>query len=361
MRISETSGRWTMKFSSINYAAGMFVLVTTIPAHAETLGDAVAREAKVGPGQSGDKLDSRMPPPQVDVNGVTSLPGLVYATYEGYRPLELDLYLPPAEARSKTPRPLIIFVHGGRFSMGHRRRNGAFENWPELLASIAKQGYATASVSYRLSGEAGFPAPIQDIKAAIRWLRLHAEQYDIDPSRIAIWGASAGGALAALAGTSCGVAELAPPDADLNGEPGADALSTSDCVQAAVAWYGVFDHAAMTADSPLQGPESYSDYLVCGGDIRCTPDKLAFPSAVTYVDKSDPPFLIMHGTDDTILPIEQSRIFREKLQAAGVENSMVTIDGVGHSWIAKASAVTEEASKRAIRTSLNFIESIFTR
>jgi acetyl esterase/lipase len=166
---------------------------------------------------------------------------------------------------------------------GHTRQSGAFSNWPDVLSSLAARGYVVASVEYRLSGEAPFPAAEQDVKAAIRWLRAHAATYGIDKSRGLIWGASAGGQLAALAATSCGVAALEPPAApaaltapaasatagassepparpspaaaDGKPAPSGAVPDESDCVQAAVTWYGVFDFGTLGAEGPAQrGP-----------------------------------------------------------------------------------------------------------
>src|SRR2546421_1648971 len=182
--------------------------------------------------------------------GVVGLPDLVYSTIAGFRPLRLDLYLPPA-GRSAAPRPFVVYVHGGGWLNGHTRQSGAFQNWPNVLASLAARGYVVASVEYRLSGEARFPAAVQDLRAAIRWLRSQASTYGIDRNRGLLWGASAGGQLAALAATSCGVAALeppvaAPPTAEPGGATGSRAAATplpggADCVQRAVTRYGIFD------------------------------------------------------------------------------------------------------------------------
>ena len=156
---------------------------------------------------------------------------------EGFRPLTLDLYLPASQVRGGAP--VIIYVHGGGWTSGHTRHSGAFENWPGVLASLAGRGYVVASLNYRLSGEAPSPAAAQDVKSAVRWLRGNATRFGVDKRRIGISGGSAGGQLAALAGTSCGVAALEPPVADEK------APLESDCVQAVVAWYGVFDVAPL--------------------------------------------------------------------------------------------------------------------
>jgi acetyl esterase/lipase len=152
--------------------------------------------------------------PQAKVSfpgGVTGLPDLTYTTAGGYRRLKLDLYLPPGPTTGA--RPVIVYMHGGGWSGGTPRTTGAFENWPEVLASFAARGYVVASIHYRLSGEAPYPAAIQDAKAAVRWLRTNATTYGIDTNRFVSWGVSAGGQLAGLLATSCNVAELEPPAA----------------------------------------------------------------------------------------------------------------------------------------------------
>ena len=123
--------------------------------------------------------------------GVVGLADVTYAVIPGFRPLRLDLYLAPGATNK--PHPLVIFVHGGGWQSGHTRHSGAFADWPGVLASLAAKGYVVASVEYRLSGEARFPAAIQDVKSAIRYLRVHSSEYGIDPARAVIWGGSAAG------------------------------------------------------------------------------------------------------------------------------------------------------------------------
>src|SRR5262249_9050606 len=155
-------------------------------------------------------LEDRFPQHSVAFGpDVESLPDLVYASQPGFRPLRLDLYR-PRKGGDAAGRPLVVFVHGGGWQAGHTRHSGAFGNWPGVLAMLASKGYVVASVEYRLSGEARFPAAIQDVKTSIRWLRSKSAQFGIDPARVIVWGGSAGGHLAALAATSCKVEALAP-------------------------------------------------------------------------------------------------------------------------------------------------------
>jgi acetyl esterase/lipase len=151
------------------------------------------------------------PPPPPDLGraivfpgGVMVTPDLIYGQIDGFRPLTLDLYQIPPKPK-ETPRPAILFVHGGLWTKGDARHASGFDDLPGMLASLAAKDYVVASVNYRLAGEAHFPAAVQDVKSAVRWLRTHASEYDIDTTRVMVWGAEAGGQIASLAGTSCGV------------------------------------------------------------------------------------------------------------------------------------------------------------
>src|SRR5437868_2873965 len=133
-----------------------------------------------------------------DVNQTVAFPGgivmhrdLVYAAMDGFRPLTLDLYQAPSKPKAPPPRPLILFVHGGNWAAGDARHLAGFPDFPSTLAALAAKGYVVGSVNYRLSGEAHFPAPIQDVKSALRWLRGHAADYNIDVTRMMVWGAEA--------------------------------------------------------------------------------------------------------------------------------------------------------------------------
>src|SRR4051812_14686555 len=186
--------------------AGLAVLTL---ANGLALGDAPSTDSEPAIGAKA-VLEDRYPERRVAFpGGVTGLPDLVYSTVAGFRPLTLDLYLPPESVSGGAP--VIIYVHGGGWTSGHTRHSGAFENWPGVLASLAGRGYVVASLSYRLSGEAPSPAAEQDVKSAVRWLRGNAARFGVDKRHIGIWGGSAGGQLAALAGTSCGVPALEPP------------------------------------------------------------------------------------------------------------------------------------------------------
>jgi acetyl esterase/lipase len=342
-----------------------FGMLTTQIAFAATTQPAIAAKPV---------LDDRYPERRATFpDGVIGLADVTYSALAGYRPLTLDLYRP---ASISTARPLVIYVHGGGWQSGHTRHSGAFENWPQVLASIAARGYVVASLEYRLSGEAPFPAAIQDVKAAIRWLRTHAAEFGIDKRRAVIWGGSAGGQLAALAGTSCGVAALEPAGAGAaqRPEPGAaeanaakspaEGVGTpeSDCVQAVIAWYGIFDFATLAGPAASAGGLNANDpsatparYLGCAL-ATCGPKAIAAAGAASYLDAKDPPVLMIHGVNDRTVPILQSRAFLAALRAKGIPAELIEIPGVDHSFIGATADATRAASLQALDKSLEFID-----
>ena len=219
---------------------------------------------------------------------------------------KLDLYLP---LDRPGPYPLLILVHGGAFMGGDKRSSMLF---PSKFASEALQnGYALASLNYRLSWEALFPACVQDVKAAVRWLRAHADEYRLDPGRFAAWGDSAGGYLVAMLGTSGGVPEL-----EGAGQGNADYSSQ---VQAVIDWYGPIDFLTMDVQLAEIGlalppgeehdrPES-PESLLMGFPIQEAPEKVQEANPMTYLGRAlpPPPFLIYHGTRDHLIAVRQSQ------------------------------------------------------
>lgn len=231
----------------------------------------------------------------------------------------LDVYLPEGTG----PFPLIINIHGGGFMMGDKSN-------PALTDELLAAGYAVASINYRLSGEALFPAAVQDAKTAVRFLRAHAAEYKLNPDKFAAYGGSAGGNLAAMLGTTCGVAEL--EGAELGN------ADQSSCVQAVVDWFGPTDFLQMdtqfagtscpinhdAADSPE------SKYI--GAAIQTAPDKAKAANPITYVSADDAAFLIQHGTADCNVPPQQGKLLAEALAPAiGADKvTYMLIDGAGH-------------------------------
>lgn len=248
-------------------------------------------------------------------NGAQVIRNIEYARVDG-KTLLLDLYLPAASA---TELPVIVWVHGGGWASGDKGNGGH-------AARLTERGYAVASINYRLSWEDRFPAQIEDCKAAIRWLRANAPRYNLDSDRVGVWGSSAGGHLAALLGTSSGVQEL---EGNLGNQ------DQSSRVQAVIDWYGPADLLKMQAESlqcsvvdhnsPLS-PET----LLLGCPMPLCPDRARRASPVTYATADDPPFLIMHGTNDCLVPPLQSRDLQEALNRVGVETTLKFIEGAGH-------------------------------
>jgi acetyl esterase/lipase len=339
-------------------AAGI-VVSTAAPVSAKpTAGQKLADAVVVNP-QIFSQGDDPYPAQRVAfAGGVTGLPNVVYQSLPRYRPMVMDLYLPPTSFHG--PRPTIVFIHGGGWAGGGKRLSGAFDNWPLVLASMALRGYVVAAVSYRFSGEAAVPGAIQDVKASIRWLRANAGKYGVDKDRIVTWGGSAGGQLAALAATSCGVADLAPPSAA--GTPrnatveqlpagAATPIAESECVQGAVTWYGIFDFTKM----PMR--ESERNYLGCG-DTPCTPEQQRRASALTYLGPTSPPMLMITGSADRLVPPEQSVDFHAAMKVLGLNSELMIIQGVDHSFIGTTPQATRDASRAALARTVDFIEQI---
>jgi acetyl esterase/lipase len=243
--------------------------------------------------------------------GARALRDLVYVT-RGAQNLEikLDIFLPPGNGA----KPLMIWIHGGACLGGSKASN------PMLF--LVENGFAVASIDYRLSGEAKFPAQIHDVKAALRFLRTNAHKYQIDPDRIAVGGDSAGGHLAVLLGVSAGVRELTDqPQSDV-----------SDRVQAVVDLYGPTDLLAMCFNSGAvdhAAPDAPESQLI-GAHMLDRPDLAKAASPTTYIDAGDPPFLILHGDRDTTVPFSQSRLLDSYLKLAGVKSTLVPVEGAGH-------------------------------
>lgn len=309
--------------------------------------------------------------PEVSVafpDGVKGKPGIVYWQPFGYRPLTLDLYLPPGP---KPPQgfPLVIYIHGGAWTGGDSRRSGTFVDFPGVLASLAAKGYVVASLEYRFSGEAKFPAPILDVKAAIRWLRRHAPEYGIDPGRLLAWGVSAGGHLASLAAVTCGVEDLEPVDVTATFARDAPIVRTdgppvSDCVQAAVIWFGIFDITKIADQARTIGALSRenSDSLEWRmlGCFKCETESMAASPAL-YVDAKTPPMLLIVGDADKVVPPQQTLDMADKLKAAGVPHDLIVLPNVDHDFIGTTPEATRENTLKALNATFAFIDKTMRR
>ena len=236
---------------------------------------------------------------------------------------KLDIYLPE---NGEGPFPVILSIHGGAFMAGDKA-DGQLNPMLEGL----KRGYAIVSVNYRMSGEILFPGNIYDIKAAIRWIRANAKTYHLNAEKIVAWGGSAGGYLAALAGTSGGVIALEDP-----GQGNADQSSR---VQVVVDWFGPIEFIQMDEQYKVSGkgnadhseansPES----KVLGKQITLIPEKVKEASPATYITADDPPFLVEHGEMDQLVPVEQSVNFAAALEEVlpGAKVKFMVLKGAHH-------------------------------
>ena len=211
------------------------------------------------------------------------------------------------------PMPVLVFIHGGAYKGGDKH-----DGW-EYLLPFAEKGYLGVSINYRFSNQAVFPAQIEDCKSAIRYLRAHADKFNLDPMRIGVWGVSAGGHLAALLGTSSGVPELE------NGPW----QEYSTKVQAVCDWYGPSDFLRMDLWSQRRNTSSPESQLF-GGLVAQKIALAKMASPLLYIDEDDPPFLIMHGTEDRIIPYEHSILLAKGLENAGVPVKFISLEGVDH-------------------------------
>jgi acetyl esterase/lipase len=251
---------------------------------------------------------------RADFQDVNILRDLVYQQ-SGGQSLRLDIYSPKTFTH---PLPVVLWIHGHRWSYGSKAQRPPF--------NLMAQGYIVVSIDYRLSGEAPFPAQIEDCKAAVRWLRANAATYQIDPDHIGAWGHSAGGHLAALLGTSGGVAELegAGGNATFSSRIQAvcDMSAPSDILQLYETVSSLNDGSGRRAKSAVE------QFL--GGSGEQIRAKAIAASPITYVSKDDAAFLIIHGENDRSIPVSQGEMFVSNLKAAGVDATLEIAKGRGH-------------------------------
>ena len=249
---------------------------------------------------------------RLDVPKIKIIKNVAYADTDNPRQ-QVDLFLPNTRT-SDTPLPVIAFVHGGGWRKGSRRSGLQF------LAPLVSTGeYLGVSIGYRLTDEATWPAQIHDCKAAIRWLRANAKTYHADPTKIIAVGTSAGGHLVAMLGTSGDVLAL-------EGQVGSS-LDNSSRVTGVIDFFGPTNLTSMGGfhNNP-DSPES----LLLGGPVPELREIAAAASPITYVTKDDPPFLMIHGSDDKLVPFDQSVQLHKSLQDVGVSARLIEIEGGGH-------------------------------
>ncbi len=239
--------------------------------------------------------------------GVSIERDIVYANHDGVD-LKLDLYCP--DPMPDETLPVVVWVHGGGWL------NGSKDNCK--ISFLAQRGFAVASIDYRLTDVAQWPGQIEDCYAAVRWLRTNAKKCGLDGDRIGAMGGSAGGHLVALMGTR---------------PAGEEEISSR--VQAVCDWYGPSDLLTMPPNNvsetrTLEQVANSNGAKLLGATVRDVPDLAKDASALYQVSKDDPPFLIIHGSEDPGVPVDQSRRLHEALREAGVESELMIVEGAGH-------------------------------
>jgi acetyl esterase/lipase len=236
---------------------------------------------------------------------------VVFAERIGFRPLSLDLHLPNG---APAALPVVLFLHGGGWRLGTRRTFVPHRSVEETFGRIVAAGFAVASADYRLSGEARFPAQLDDVLAAIAWLREHGAEHGLEGDRIVLWGESSGAHLAALAAfAASGIAGV-------------------------VDWYGPADLTALGAQLQPDDPDAFDrdpstrEAGLIGGPVAELPDEARAASPALQVTPDAPPFLILHGDADVLVPFAQSAALAEALRAQGVAVELVPVPGASHFW-----------------------------
>jgi acetyl esterase/lipase len=252
----------------------------------------------------------------MSAHAVSTLTGLEYATAEG-ESLSLDLHL-PSEPDGRVPT--LLYFHGGGWALGSRDAIP-----PERLAGLVGHGIALASASYRLAPAHTFPAQVHDVKAAVRWLRAHAEEYGLHPDAIGAGGASAGGHLASMLGVTAG-------DPDLEGTLG-DHLDQPSHVGAVVAYFPTTDLLLAGSRSPLEAqvlPPSPAAAMLGAAATGDVPELARAASPRHRAHAGAAPHLLIHGDRDTMVPPDQSRLMHDALSGAGAESHLLLLAGAGH-------------------------------
>lgn len=243
---------------------------------------------------------------------------IVFASDPGFRPLALDLHL---SAAAESPVAVVLVLHGGGWLRGSRREFTPLLTEAESFGRITAAGFAVVSADYRLSGEATFPAQLDDVRRALAWIAEEGPAHGLDAERVVLWGGSAGGTLAALVGL----------------EPGAR-------VRGVVDWYGPSDLLAMaeyTRERGIDSPGRSREDRWLGGWVPERADLARAASPVSHVRPGAPPFHLAHGDADDAVPLAQSVALRDALSDAGVEVELFVEEGAGHFW-------TDTATERVV-------------
>jgi acetyl esterase/lipase len=278
--------------------------------------------------------DAALSQVETDAEGMRHWRDVVFAPFRGFRPLMLYVSVPP----SVSPPPLVIFIHGGAWLLGHPMVTNPIYRRLDPIGKLLRAGFAVARISYRLSSEGPFPMPLHDCKAAVRFLRNRAALFGVDPKRFAAMGDSAGGHLAALVGLTAERHELEGEVGDTTG---------SSAVQAVIDWFGpaelltIRQQALPDAVQGVDDADSPESRLV-GGPLQERRETAIAASPVTYVSKSAPPFNIQHGSHDRLVPVGQSLALHQALLDAGAASTLKVIEGADHCfWGAEDDGIVE--------------------
>ena len=248
---------------------------------------------------------NNQPTPGLQGNSsMTPLLDITYCTVNSVE-LKMDVYFPD---NLNQPAPAVVYVHGGAWSQGDKRA----EIGNSGASMLTQAGFVVFALNYRLAPEYRFPAMIEDVKCAIRSIRAHSLEYNIDPNRIAAFGASAGGHLVSLLGTS---------DANAGFDVG-EYPEYSSRVQAVIDMFGPTDLTLQFSADQIQNARNVF-----------TADQLIPASPVTYITPDDPPFLILQGDRDYVVPLEQSQVLYDRLKSAGVYAELVIVQNAGHGFM----------------------------
>jgi acetyl esterase/lipase len=241
-------------------------------------------------------------------SGIVMLSDVVFGQGGGHD-LHADIAYPRGAA---TPLPAVIYIHGGGWI------GGSYKGGP--IVQLAEAGYFAASIEYRLSNVAKWPAQIEDCKLAVRWLRANAAKYNVDPNRIGVWGESAGGHLVTCLATMADAKE----DGGDSGYPG-----VSSAVQAVVDFYGPVDFVTPGVYTPMAAQITEGLF---GTPRDQNPDLWKSGSPLFFVKAGDPPMLLVHGDSDRLVPLAQSTEFDEALTKAGVPHQLLVVKNADHGF-----------------------------
>ncbi len=313
----------------------VFLCLLALTSLACRLAGAAANANPVAPGQPAQEMAAPPSPASRPLRPQAAHPSEVtYCTTPDGAALKMDLY-PPTGSHQDGPIPVVLYVHGGGWMQGDKNEGSGAGLYPLLQRS----GYLVAAINYRLAPQYKFPAQIIDVKCAVRYLRANAAAYNIDPQRIGAVGGSAGGHLVALLGVTTAEA----------GWDSGEYADQSSRVQAVVDMFGPTDLTQLHL-TPRRGYGQEVFAIQSADDPR-----LQTYSPVTYITPDDPPFLILHGDQDELVPLEQSQILYDQLRAAGVPAELVIVKNAMHAFRPAGGKEIQPSGMQLFQTLIQFL------